>query len=67
MIDLPWPYIARVGYEQSVRTRGFALTVAVDTYAGQRYFCAVRTREGEQIESWIDGLEAMLDRYRPGS
>ncbi|QLJ06402.1 serine/threonine protein kinase [Streptomyces sp. NEAU-sy36] len=66
-IDLPWPYIARVGYEQSVRTRGFALTVAVDTYAGQRYFCAVRTREGEQIESWIDGLEAMLDRYRPGS
>ncbi|MFF5406860.1 serine/threonine-protein kinase [Streptomyces misionensis] len=67
MIDLPWQYIARVGYEQSVRTRGLALTVAVDTYAGQRYFCAVRTREGEQIESWIDGLEAMLDRYRPGS
>ncbi|GLX50441.1 hypothetical protein Shyhy01_33910 [Streptomyces hygroscopicus subsp. hygroscopicus] len=65
-IDLPWPFIARVAYEQNVRTRGFALTVAVDTYAGQRYFCAVRTREAEQIESWIDDLERLLDRHLPG-
>ncbi|MFR9787659.1 serine/threonine-protein kinase [Streptomyces sp. MB22_4] len=65
-IDLPWPFIARVAYEQNVRTRGFALTVAVDTYAGQRYFCAVRTREAERIESWIDDLERLLDRHLPG-
>ncbi|MEW2622437.1 hypothetical protein [Streptomyces sp. NPDC048106] len=66
MIDVPWPFVARIAYQQSVRTRGFALTVAVDTYAGQRYFCAVRTRDGEQIESWIADLENLLERHHPG-
>lgn len=64
-VDLPWPLIAQVTYGQTIRTLGYALTVSVDTSHGQRYACSVRTRTAEQLESWIDGLEELLSRYRP--
>ncbi|MGW1803319.1 serine/threonine-protein kinase [Streptomyces sp. NPDC001984] len=64
-VDLPWPFITQVTYEQAIRTIGYGLTVAVDTSSGERYTCQVKARQFKQIEAWIDELEALLDRYLP--
>ncbi|GGJ68942.1 protein kinase domain-containing protein [Streptomyces brasiliensis] len=64
-VDLPWPFITQVTYEQVIRAFGYGLTVAVDTSSGERYTCQVKVRQSDQIEAWIDELEALLDRCLP--
>ncbi|WP_148012497.1 hypothetical protein [Streptomyces sp. ME109] len=64
-VDLPWPFIAPVTYEQAIRAIGYGLTVAVDTSSGERHTCQVKVRQFHRTEAWIDELEALLDRYLP--
>ncbi|MEU6391721.1 serine/threonine-protein kinase [Streptomyces sp. NPDC046939] len=62
-IDLPWPHVTQVLYDQTIRTFGYSLTVTVQTSTGERYACEVRTRQAERLEAWIDALEALLERH----
>ncbi|MFI0240569.1 serine/threonine-protein kinase [Streptomyces sp. NPDC016845] len=62
-IDLPWPFITQVLYDQAIRTFGYGLTVTVATTNGERYACQVKTRQAERLEEWIDALEELLERH----
>ncbi|MFD7817320.1 serine/threonine-protein kinase [Streptomyces sp. NPDC059785] len=66
-VDLPWPSITQVTYDQTIRTFGYTFTVTVRMSGGGHYACQVKTRQAERLEAWIDELEILLERHLPHS